>query len=80
VFSGVFTTGEGLGLALGPFLYGLVLQAFGYLSSDTGHAARQSSAAEFGVLIGMAVLPALATAAAVALGGRVRGGGQARVQ
>jgi hypothetical protein len=28
----------------------------------------------------MAVLPALATAAAVALGGRVRGGGQARVQ
>lgn len=70
VFSGVFTTGEGLGLALGPFLYGLVLQAFGYLSSDTGHAARQSSAAEFGVLIGMAVLPALATAVAVALGGR----------
>jgi Na+/melibiose symporter-like transporter len=65
VFSGLFTTGEGLGLAAGPFLYGLLLQAFGYVSSDSGHAARQSAAAGFGVLVGFAVLPALATALAV---------------
>lgn len=67
VLSGLFTTGEGLGLALGPFLYALVLQAFGYVSSDTGRAAHQSAAADTGVLLGMAVLPALATAAAVVL-------------
>ncbi|WP_030765975.1 MFS transporter [Streptomyces sp. NRRL F-2664] len=67
VLSGLFTTGEGLGLAAGPFVYGLVLQLSGYASSATGRAAEQTATAELGVLAGFAVLPALATAAAVAL-------------
>lgn len=67
VFSGVFTTGEMLGLALAPFLYGLVLQFFGYASSTGGESARQSSTAELGVLLGFTLLPVLATAVALAM-------------
>ncbi|MEU7068001.1 MFS transporter [Streptomyces sp. NPDC046161] len=67
VLSGLFSTGEGLGVAVGPLLYGLVLQLSGYVSSGTGHAAPQSTTAELGMLAGFAVLPALATALAVVL-------------
>ncbi|MFJ3725219.1 MFS transporter [Streptomyces sp. NPDC090045] len=67
VLSGLFTTGEGLGVALGPFLYGLVLQLSGYVSSGTGRAAEQSATAELGMLASFALLPALATAGAVVL-------------
>ncbi|MFC9824876.1 MFS transporter [Streptomyces erythrochromogenes] len=67
VLSGLFTTCEGLGVAAGPFLFGLVLQLSGYVSSGTGRAAEQSATAELGVLAGFAALPALATAAAVVL-------------
>ncbi|KOU29755.1 MFS transporter [Streptomyces sp. WM6373] len=67
VLSGLFTTGEGLGVAAGPFVYGLVLQLSGYVSSGTGRAAEQSATAELGLLAGFAALPALATAAAVVL-------------
>ncbi|MFE5491508.1 MFS transporter [Streptomyces virginiae] len=67
VLSGLFTTGEGLGVAAGPFAYGLVLQLSGYVSSGTGRAAEQTATAELGLLAGFAALPALATAAAVAL-------------
>ncbi|WP_060177623.1 MFS transporter [Streptomyces sp. IMTB 1903] len=67
VLAGLFTTGEGLGVAAGPFLFGLVLQLSGYVSSGTGRAAQQSATAELGVLAGFAALPALATAAAVVL-------------
>ncbi|WP_406452532.1 MFS transporter [Streptomyces sp. NBC_00876] len=67
VLSGVFTTGEGLGVALGPFLYGLVLQLSGYVSSGTGHAAEQTTTARFGILAGFGALPALAAGAAVLL-------------
>lgn len=67
VFSGVFTTGEMLGLALAPFLYGLVLQIFGYASSTDGESAQQSSTAELGVLLGFTLLPVLATAAALTM-------------
>ncbi|MEW2586177.1 MFS transporter [Streptomyces virginiae] len=67
VLSGLFTTGEGLGVAAGPFAYGLVLQLSGYVSSGTGRAAEQTATAELGLLAGFAALPALATVAAVAL-------------
>ncbi|WP_431972896.1 MFS transporter [Micromonospora haikouensis] len=59
VFTGLWTAGETLGLALGPGIYGLVLQLSGYVSSDTGTAAVQSDAARLGVLLGFTVLPAL---------------------
>ncbi|MFG1798974.1 MFS transporter [Micromonospora carbonacea] len=59
VFTGLWTAGETLGLALGPGIYGLVLQLSGYVSSATGTAAAQSDAARLGVLLGFTVLPAL---------------------
>ncbi|MFK3981315.1 MFS transporter [Micromonospora sp. NPDC050397] len=59
VFTGVWTAGETLGLAFGPGIYGLVLQLFGYVSSDTGTAAAQSDTARLGVLLGFTVLPAV---------------------
>ncbi|MBM0234027.1 MFS transporter [Micromonospora sp. STR1_7] len=58
VFTGLWTAGEMLGLALGPGIYGLVLQLSGYVSSDTGTAATQSDTARLGVLLGFSVLPA----------------------
>ncbi|MEU1489842.1 MFS transporter [Streptomyces sp. NPDC005776] len=67
VLSGVFTTCEGLGVALGPFLYGLVLQLSGYVSSGTGHAAEQTTTAQIGILAGFGALPPLAAVAAVLL-------------
>lgn len=59
VFTGLWTAGETLGLALGPGIYGLVLQLCGYVSSSTGVAAAQSDTARLGVLLGFTVLPAL---------------------
>ncbi|MEU6281713.1 MFS transporter [Streptomyces sp. NPDC047028] len=70
VSSGLFTTCETLGLAVGPFLYGLTLAAFGYVSSGTGHAVTQSHTAREGILVGIALLPALAAAAATSALGR----------
>jgi Na+/melibiose symporter-like transporter len=65
VFTGVWTAGETFGLALGPGMYALVLQAFGYVSSDTGTAAAQSGTAKLGVLLGFTLLPALIVGLAV---------------
>jgi GPH family glycoside/pentoside/hexuronide:cation symporter len=67
VFTGLWTAGETLGLALGPGIYGLVLQLTGYVSSDTGVAAAQSDTARLGVLLGFTVLPALLVGAALPL-------------
>ncbi|HET6529254.1 MAG TPA: MFS transporter [Actinoplanes sp.] len=65
VFTGVWTAGETLGLALGPGLYALVLQVFGYVSSSTGEAAAQDDTARLGVLLGFSLVPALLVGAAV---------------
>ncbi|WP_435587358.1 MFS transporter, partial [Micromonospora aurantiaca (nom. illeg.)] len=62
VFTGLWTAGETFGLALGPGIYGLVLQLSGYVSSSTGTAAVQSGSARLGVLLGFTVLPALLVA------------------
>jgi glycoside/pentoside/hexuronide:cation symporter, GPH family len=67
VFTGVWTAGETLGLALGPGLYALILQIFGYVSSSTGEAAAQDDTARLGVLLGFTVVPALLVGAAVLL-------------
>lgn len=61
--SGLFSAGETAGLALGPFLFALALQLSGYASSGTGRTAEQSGTALAGVLVGVAVLPALAVCA-----------------
>jgi Na+/melibiose symporter-like transporter len=59
VFTGLWTAGETLGLAVGPYLFLQTLQIFGYVSSNTGVAADQSAAAELGVLIGFSVVPGI---------------------
>jgi glycoside/pentoside/hexuronide:cation symporter, GPH family len=59
VFTGLWTAGETLGLALGPGLYALILQLFGYASSSTGEAAVQDDTARLGVLLGFTVAPAV---------------------
>jgi len=67
VFTGLWTAGETLGLALGPGIVGLVLALSGYVSSDTGTARPQSATAELGVLLGFTVLPAVFVAVALLL-------------
>jgi len=67
VFTGLWTAGETLGLALGPGLYALILQLFGYVSSATGAAAAQDATARLGVLLGFTLVPALLMAGAIPL-------------
>ncbi len=66
VFAGVFSGVQGLGFAVGPLLFGLVLQVGGYRSSDTGTAAAQPASATAAVLLGVAVLPAVLTLVSLA--------------
>jgi GPH family glycoside/pentoside/hexuronide:cation symporter len=65
VFTGLWTAGETFGLALGPGIYALILQVFGYVSSRTGEAAAQDGTARLGVLLGFTVVPALLVGLAV---------------
>ncbi len=66
VYTGVWTAGETLGLALGPGVYALVLQVGGYAASTTG--AAQSPAALSAIAIGFSVVPAvIVTASLLAL-------------
>ncbi|MEU4426783.1 MFS transporter [Actinoplanes sp. NPDC024001] len=67
VFTGLWTAGETLGLALGPGIYAVMLQLFGYVSSATGEAAGQSDTARLGVLLGFTVVPAVLVGVAVVL-------------
>ena len=56
-YTGVWTAGETLGLALGPFLYAAVLTVGGYVSS-TDAAAAQPDSALTAIAWGFTVLPA----------------------
>ncbi|MFI5935814.1 MFS transporter [Actinoplanes sp. NPDC051494] len=67
VYTGLWTAGETLGLALGPGIYALVLQIFGYASSATGEAAVQDPTARLGVLLGFTIVPGLLVGSAVVL-------------
>jgi len=57
VYTGVWTAGETLGLALGPGLFALVLAAGGYRSSTDGDLA-QSESTQTAITLGFSVLPA----------------------
>lgn len=57
VFSGVFSAAEKLAFALGPFVGGIVLSAFGFHSS-MGGAAAQSESAITGILLLYSLIPA----------------------
>jgi Na+/melibiose symporter-like transporter len=67
VFTGVWTAGEALGLALGPFIFGIVLQLFGYISTTAGETVAQSDLAKTGVLLGFTVVPGLIVGIALVL-------------
>lgn len=58
LFSGVWTAGETLGLALGPGAYGVVLAVGGYAASTSGDVT-QTSGAVLAALVGFTALPAL---------------------
>jgi Na+/melibiose symporter-like transporter len=58
VFTGLWTAGETFGLALGPYIFGQTIELFGYVPSNTGDAAHQSSTAELGVLVASRSCPA----------------------
>jgi glycoside/pentoside/hexuronide:cation symporter, GPH family len=60
VFTGVWTAGETLGLALGPGVFALVLAAGGYVSSTTGTVGQPESALT-AITLGFSVLPAALT-------------------
>ncbi|QFU90749.1 MFS transporter [Amycolatopsis sp. YIM 10] len=66
VAAGVWTAGETLGLALGPGLFGLILQLGGYVSSVDAAAAQPESAVT-AVLLGFSLLPAILVAIALPL-------------
>ncbi|GAB2744099.1 MFS transporter [Nocardioides pakistanensis] len=60
VFTGVWTAGETLGLALGPGIFALVLAAGGYVSTRSG-AVEQPDSAVTAIVLGFSVLPAALT-------------------
>ena len=60
-YTGVWTAGETLGLAFGPFLYAAVLTVGGYVSS-TDAAAAQPDSARLAIALGFTVLPAVLVA------------------
>lgn len=63
VYTGVWTAGETLGLALGPGVYGLVLALGGYHSSKSADASLsvQPDSALTAIVIGFSALPAVLT-------------------
>ena len=58
VYTGVWTAGETLGLALGPAVFALVLAIGGYRSSTDGDAAQPDSALT-AITLGFSILPAV---------------------
>lgn len=64
VYTGVWTAGETLGLALGPGLFALVLALGGYQSSTSGDLAQPDSA-QRAIVLGFSLLPAVLTVASL---------------
>jgi Na+/melibiose symporter-like transporter len=71
VYTGVWTAGETLGLALGPGVFALVLALGGYRSSTTGDLAQPGSAVT-AIVLGFSVLPAALTVLSLLWLGRYR--------
>ena len=71
VFTGVWTAGETLGLALGPGLYAVVLALGGYVSSTDSTAAQPDSAVT-AIALGFSLVPAVLVVASLLLLARYR--------
>lgn len=67
VFTGVWTAGETLGMALGPGIFALVLAVGGYRSSVAGIAVDQPDSALLAIRLGASLLPALLVLASLVL-------------
>ncbi|MEV7806179.1 MFS transporter [Microbispora sp. NPDC088329] len=65
VFTGLWTAVENAVQALGATLYGWVLSAGGFLSSDPEHPVTQPDTAHVAVMVGVTLVPALITFAGV---------------
>lgn len=65
VYTGIWTAGETLGMAIGPGLYATVLAIGGYASSRAGEVATQSDGARLAVLLGFSLIPAVLFAVSV---------------
>jgi glycoside/pentoside/hexuronide:cation symporter, GPH family len=65
VYTGVWTAGETLGLALGPGVFALVLALGDYRSSTSGDVAQPDSALT-AIVLGFSLLPALLTLVSLA--------------
>lgn len=63
VFTGLWTAGETLGLALGPGIFAILLQLSGYVSAKGDAIVTQPAGARTGIAIGFTVLPAAIVAA-----------------
>ncbi|MBT9256228.1 MFS transporter [Phycicoccus sp. MAQZ13P-2] len=70
-YTGVWTAGETLGLAVGPFLYALVLTVGGFVSS-TDAAAAQPDSARTAIALGFTAVPAVLVAVSVVVLRRYR--------
>lgn len=71
VFAGLFSAMEKLAFALGPVIAGIVMSAFGFVSS-TGGAAAQSASAITGIVLLYSAIPATLQLAALAIFTRYR--------
>ncbi|MGJ9411515.1 MFS transporter [Aeromicrobium sp. CF4.19] len=65
VYTGVWTAGETLGLALGPGLFAVILAVGGYVSSGPGADAVQPGSALTAIAVGFSVVPAVLIAASL---------------
>ncbi|MFC6238371.1 MFS transporter [Longivirga aurantiaca] len=59
VFTGVWTAGETLGFALGPFLFAMVLALGGFVATTSGVSVDQPQSALTAIALGFGALPAL---------------------
>jgi glycoside/pentoside/hexuronide:cation symporter, GPH family len=62
VFTGLWTAGETLGLALGPGIFAILLQLTGYVSAKGDAIVAQPGSARTGIIVGFTVIPALVVA------------------
>jgi GPH family glycoside/pentoside/hexuronide:cation symporter len=60
MLTGLWTAGETAAFAIGPGLVGLVLGIFGFVSSSGGEGVAQTDTALIGIVVALAILPALA--------------------
>jgi glycoside/pentoside/hexuronide:cation symporter, GPH family len=67
MLTGLWTAGETAAFAIGPALVGLVLGAFGFVSSTGGTAVEQTDTAITGILVAAAILPTIAMAISLLL-------------